>query len=112
MSLPEIPFVSTENSDFQYIFDEAVKQYNEKTNRNITSDPLLVELGSCTSVEDILAVLHRRDDLRAPRSDLDKSLTPIINVLCKVSPIIGIIGDGVGLVGVKFLIRNPFAKLR
>jgi hypothetical protein len=113
MSLFVTPSASAESSDFQYIFDEAVKQYNEKTNGNITSDPLLVELGSCTSVEDILAVLHRRDeDLRAPRSDLNESLTPIINVLCKVSPIIGIIGDGVGLVGVKFLIQNPFAKLR
>jgi hypothetical protein len=107
MSLPETPSAPAENSDFQYIFDEAVKEYNKKTKGNITSDPLLVELGSCTSVDDILAVFHRRDeDLRA--SHCNKFLIPIINVLCKVSPVIG---DGVGLVGVKFPIRNQFAKL-
>ncbi|KAH9957056.1 hypothetical protein BGW80DRAFT_231284 [Lactifluus volemus] len=96
MSLPETPSTPAENSDFQSIFDEAVKEYNKKTNGNITSDPLLVELGSCTSVDDVLAVFHRRDeDLRASRCNLDKFLIPIINVLCKVSPIVG---DGVGLV--------------
>jgi hypothetical protein len=104
MSLPETPTSPAENSDFQYIFDEAVKQYNKKTKGNITSDPLLVELGSCTCVDDILAVFHRQDEhLRVSRSNLDKLLIPIINVLCKVSPIIG---DGVSLVGVKSLIRN------
>jgi hypothetical protein len=108
MSLPETPSAPAENSEFQSIFDEAVKEYNKKTNGNITSDPLLVELGSCTSVDDILAVFHRLDeDLRAPRCNLEKFLIPIINVLCKVSPIVG---DGVGLVGIKFLIRDQFAK--
>jgi hypothetical protein len=62
MSLPETPSAPTENSDFQDIFVEAVKQYNKKTNGNITSNPLLVELGSCTSVDDILTVFHRRDE--------------------------------------------------
>ncbi|KAH9963673.1 hypothetical protein BGW80DRAFT_1542385 [Lactifluus volemus] len=96
MSLPETPSAPAENSDFQSIFDEAVKEYNKKTNGNIISDPLLVELGSCTSVDDILAVFHRRDeDLRAPRCNLETFLIPILNVLCKVSPIVG---DGVGLV--------------
>ncbi|KAH9974562.1 hypothetical protein BGW80DRAFT_147174 [Lactifluus volemus] len=96
MLLPETPSAPADNSDFQSIFDEAVKEYNKKTNGNITSDPLLVELGSCTSVDDILAVFHRRDeDLRAPRCNLERFLIPILNVLCKVSPIIV---DGVGLV--------------
>jgi hypothetical protein len=106
MPLPKIPSAPAENSDFHSIFDEAVKAYVKKTKENITSHPLLVELGSCSSVDDILTVFHRRDeDLRAPRCNLDKILIPIISVLCKVSPIVG---DGVGLVGVKFLIRYQF----
>jgi hypothetical protein len=103
------PPCPAENSDFQSIFNEAVKEYNKKNNGDITSDPLLVQLGSCTSADDILAVFHRRDeDLRAPLCNLERFLIPIINVLCKVSPIVG---DGVGIVGVNFLIRNQFAKV-
>jgi hypothetical protein len=111
MSLPETPSAPGESSNFQSIFDEAVKEYNKKTNGNITSHPLLVDLGSCTSVDDIVTVLHRQDqDLRASRSrteNLNKFLIPIINVLCAFSPTIG---TGVGLVGVKFLILNQCAK--
>jgi hypothetical protein len=85
-----------------------VKEYDKK---NITPHPLLLELGSWTSVDDIVAVLHRLDqDLRASRSrteDPNKFLIPIINVLCAFSPTIS---AGVGLVGVRFLIRNQCAK--
>ncbi|KAH9974566.1 hypothetical protein BGW80DRAFT_147383 [Lactifluus volemus] len=100
MSLPENPSVApAENSEFQSIFDEAVKEYNKKTDGNITSHPLLVDLGSCISVDDIVTVLDRQDqDLRASQSrteNLNKFLIPIINVLCAFSPTIG---AGVGLV--------------
>jgi hypothetical protein len=60
MSLPETPSCPAEDSDFQSVFNEAVKEYNKKTNGDITSDPLLVQLRSCTSVDGIRCVSPER----------------------------------------------------
>jgi hypothetical protein len=102
--MSQTPSATPEDANFRSIFDDAVKAYNEKTKRNITEDPLLAELGSCRSANDILIALHRRDqDLSASRSgaeSLTKWLTPTINVLYAFS---ATIGGGVGLVSVGLL---------
>jgi hypothetical protein len=101
--MTQAPSTTTEDVSFQALFNDAMKAYNQKTNGNITSDPLFTELGPCTSANEILAVLHQRDqDLSASRSGaegLTKWLTPTINVLYTLSATIGL---GVGLVSISF----------
>jgi hypothetical protein len=97
--MTQAPSATTEDSSFQSFFNDAVDAYNQKTNGNITSDPLFAELRPCTSANDILIVLHQRDqDFSASRSGtegLTKWLTPTINVLYALS---ATIGSGIGLV--------------
>jgi hypothetical protein len=111
--MSQTPSATSEDPNFQSIFNDAVKAYNEKTKGTITEDPLLAELGPCTSANDILIVLHRRDrDLSASGSgseSLTKWLTPTINVLYAFS---ATIGGGVGLVSINILfVRNQCSNL-
>jgi hypothetical protein len=99
--MTQAPSATTKDTSFQSFFNDATEAYNQKTNGNITSDPLFAELGPCTSANEILAVLYQRDqDLSASRrgtEGLTKWLTPTINVLYALS---AIIGSGIGLVSI------------
>jgi hypothetical protein len=103
--MSQTPSATAEDLNFQSIFNDAVKAYNQKTKRNITEDPLLAELRPCTSGNDILTVLHQRGRVlsasRSSSESLTKWLTPTINVLYAFS---ATIGGGVGFVSVNFLI--------
>jgi hypothetical protein len=80
-------------SNYQSIFDSALKGYKKKTGKDLTSDPLLCRLESCDSPDAILAILQAQM-LRPgqPQSSGDKFLTwlnPTINVLNAFSDNIG-----------------------
>jgi hypothetical protein len=91
--------ISRSSSNYQVIFDSALEAYKKKTGKDLTSDPLLCNLETCHSPNDILAVLQARTrGLGQPQNRGDESLTwlnPIINVLNAFS---ASIGGGVGLV--------------
>jgi hypothetical protein len=95
---------SSTNADypnFQSIFDDAVKAYDEKTKGNITEDPLLAVLAPCKSANDVLIVLRQKEEsLTTSKNDAEsitKWLTPTIHVLCAFS---SAIAQGVGLVSI------------
>jgi hypothetical protein len=88
------------SSNFQSIFNTALKAYEKKTKRDLLAHPLASELQTCDSPGSILAVLQSQvDDLdRARKCDerLTKWLNPTVNVLLVFS---ATLGDGVSLVG-------------
>ncbi|KAH9970756.1 hypothetical protein BGW80DRAFT_1253850 [Lactifluus volemus] len=93
---------SSANADypnFQSIFDDAVKAYDEKTKGNITENHLLAMLAPCKSANDVLTVLHQKENTLSTSingtESITKWITPTIHVLCAFS---AAIAQGVGLV--------------
>ena len=97
MSSP--PSQSTSRSNFDSIFNSALRAYNKKTGKDIASHPLATELQSCDSPDAILAILRRQvASLDQPANSderIAKYLVPIVNVLYAFS---ATLGEGVGLV--------------
>ena len=91
--------VSTFSSNFQPIFDAAVKAYEKKTKNDLLAHPLAAQLQACKFPGDILAVLQEKvkefDQSRGANERLSRWLDPTINVLYSFS---ATIGAGVGLV--------------
>ena len=90
---------STYSSNFQSIFDAAVKAYERKTKNDLLAHPLAAQLQACNSPGDILAALQEKvkefDQSRGADERLSQWLDPTINVLYSFSTTIG---AGVGLV--------------
>ncbi|KAI9434582.1 hypothetical protein H4582DRAFT_1975668 [Lactarius indigo] len=86
------------SSNFQLIFNTALKAYEKKTKRDLLTHPLASQLQNCDSLGSVLAVLQGQvDDLdRARESDerLTKWLSSTVNVLLAFS---ATLGEGVSL---------------
>ena len=99
-STSQVPATSS-SSNFQLIFNTALKAYEKKTKRDLLAHPLVSQLQACDSSTSILAVLQSQvDDLdQAQKNEgLTKWLSPTVNVLLTFS---ATIGGGVSLVSVK-----------
>ena len=96
---PASASASTSSSNFQPIFDAAVKAYEKKTKKDLINHPLAAKLQACKSPSDILAILQKKveefDESRGSNERLTQWLDPTINVLFSFS---ATIGAGVGLV--------------
>ncbi|KAI0287860.1 hypothetical protein BC826DRAFT_971919 [Russula brevipes] len=87
------PPESTSNSNYDLIFENALKAYKKKTGKQLTSDPLLRRLESCNSPDTVLGAIREhipgfgqsgtRDD------PLMNWLNPTVNVLLNFSETIG-----------------------
>ena len=90
---------SNPNSNFQLIFNNALKEYQKRTKNDLLLHPLAAQLQICDSPSDILAVLQEQaqglDQSRSGDERWTKWLDPTINVLLTFS---GTAGAGVGLV--------------
>ena len=87
------------SSNFQLIFNDALKAYEKQTKKDLLAHPLAAELQSCNSPTSILAVLQQQvQDFNRSRSSnvrLTKWLDPTVNVLFAFSETVG---EGVSLV--------------
>jgi hypothetical protein len=87
------------SSNFQSIFNTALKAYEKRTKKDLLTHPLASQLQTCDSPGSILAVLQGQvDDLdQARESDerLTKWLSPTVNVLLAFSDALS---EGVSLV--------------
>ena len=96
------PSTSTSQSNFVSIFNAALESYKRKTKKDLASHPLLPNLQSCDSPEDVLTVLREQVPAFAQSQNSDDGLTkwvtPTVNVLCSFS---ATFGQGVGLVNTK-----------
>ena len=90
---------STPSSNFQPIFNAALRAYEKKTKNDLLAHPLAARLQACKSPGDILAVLQDKvnefDRSRSANERLSQWLDPTINVLYSFS---ATLGSGVGLV--------------
>ncbi|KAH9035903.1 hypothetical protein EDB85DRAFT_2143394 [Lactarius pseudohatsudake] len=97
--MSQAPSTSTSSSNFQSVFNVALKAYEKKTKKDLLAHPLTAQLESCNSPADILLVLQERvnelDQSRSADERLSRWLNPTIDVLYAFS---AILGEGVGLV--------------
>ena len=81
------------SSNYQVIFDNALKAYKKKTGRDLASDPLLRRLESCNSPDAVLALLREQvpgfDQSESSSDGVTKWLDPTVNVLFTFSSTIG-----------------------
>jgi hypothetical protein len=98
-SHPTTTTTATSSTNFQLIFNNALKAYEKRTKKDLVAHPLATELQTCNSPSAILAVLHKQAQGldRSPSSDdrWTKWLDPTVNVLHTLSDTLG---EGVGLV--------------
>jgi hypothetical protein len=103
------PSTSTSNSNFPSIFNAALKSYERKTKKDLTSHPLLPTLQSCDSPEAVLAILREQVPALNQSQNGDDRLTrwvfPTVNVLYAFS---ATVGQGVGLVCVGIFVLENF----
>ncbi|KAH9011718.1 hypothetical protein EDB83DRAFT_353024 [Lactarius deliciosus] len=90
---------TTSSSNFEVIFEKALKAYNKNTKQDLTAHPLAARLQTCDSPAAILTILQEQiDQFKQSRSAderLQKWLNPTINVLYAFSQTLG---EGIGLV--------------
>lgn len=97
-----LPVKATPSSNFQLIFNIAVRAYEKQTKKDLLSHPLACQLQKCDTPTSILSVLQSQvEDLEQARKGderLTKWLGPTINVLLAFSDTLG---EGVSLVSIK-----------
>jgi DUF438 domain-containing protein len=93
------PIASCSSSNFQSLFNAALKEYEKKTKKDLLAHPLAAQLQSCYSITAILTTLQDQvqqfDQRRRGDERLTKWLNPTVNVLYAFS---ATLGEGVGLV--------------
>ena len=96
------PITASSSSNFQLIFNNALKAYEERSKNDLLTHPLASELQNCNSPSEILAVLHQQ--IQGPDQSLrnddrwSKWLDPTVTVLYMLSKTLG---EGIGLVSLK-----------
>ena len=100
-SSPQTPATMASSSNFNLIFEKAVKAYKIKTKQDLTTHPLASQLQACNSPAAILTILrdqvYRFENSRGGDERLWRWLDPTINVLYAFS---ATLGQGVGMVHV------------
>ena len=90
-SKPPAPTVSTSN--FNSIFEKALKEYKKKTKQRLTTHPLANQLDKCDTPAAILAILqdqvHQFNESRSSDERLQRWLSPTINVLFAFTETLG-----------------------
>jgi hypothetical protein len=90
---------ASSSSNFQPIFDNALKAYERRTKKDLLKHPLAAQLQACDSPSSILALLQQQiqdlDRSQSSNDRLTKWLDPTVNVLYALSETLG---EGVSLV--------------
>ena len=90
---------ASSSSNFQPIFNNALKAYERRTKNDLLKHPLAAQLQACDSPSSILVLLRQQvqglDRSQSSNNQLTKWLDPTINVLYALSETLG---EGVGLV--------------
>jgi hypothetical protein len=104
-SNPNVSFLQ-----FQDLFDTALREYRQKTGKDIATDPLTTSLQNCYSSDAVLGILqeqaHAFNEFRNGdwKVQLMRRLKPTVDILLGLSTS-GIFGQGIGLVR---LIKPPY----
>jgi hypothetical protein len=102
MSISYPNTTASSSYNFQLIFDNALKDYEGRTKKDLLAHPLAAELQNCNSPSEILAVLHQQiqglGQLMSSDDRWTKWLDPTVNVLCMLSKTLG---EGISLVSLR-----------
>jgi hypothetical protein len=107
-----MPTPSGSSSNFQSIFDAALKDYKEKTKKDLLAHRFTAQLQNCDSPSAILDVLNKQYNIQQfirSQSDGQRSkqwLNATVTVLCGLS---GALGEGVGMVNLQRFPRQLFS---
>jgi hypothetical protein len=97
--MSQINPTTTSSSNFQPIFNNALKEYQRRTKNDLLTHPLAAQLQACDSPSSILVLLQQQvqelDRSQSSDDRLTKWLDPTVNVLYALS---GTLGEVVGLV--------------
>jgi hypothetical protein len=100
-SSSEPPRPTESSSNFNVIFEKALKAYKQKTRQDLAAHPLAAQLEACDSPAAILAILQDQvDQFNQSRSSderLQRWLNPTINVLHSFAETLG---EGISLVNI------------
>jgi hypothetical protein len=97
-SHPNVSFLQ-----FRDLFDAALREYSQKTGKDIATDPLTSRLLPCDSSDAVLSILeeqaHAFNQFRNGdrKVQLMRRLKPTIDILLGLSTS-GVLGEGIGLV--------------
>jgi len=89
------------SSQFQTIFDTALKEYSQKTGKDIVTDPITAKLRCCDSPDAVLNVLQEEaqafNDFRngSRKMQLMRKLRPTVNILFVLSR--EVLGNGIAV---------------
>ena len=90
---------ASSSSTFRPIFDNALKEYESRTKKDLLKHPLATQLQACNSPSSILALLQQQTQAlnrsQSSNDRLTKWLDPTVNVLYAFSETLG---EGVGMV--------------
>jgi hypothetical protein len=104
---------ASSSSNFQLIFNNALKAYEKRTKKDLLAHPLAAELQNCNSPSEILAVLHQQvqglDQSMSSDDRWTKWLDPTVNVLYMLSKTLG---EGISLVSLRTRTRSRSAISR
>lgn len=93
MSQTSPPASDASRSNYQVIFDSALKTYKKKTGKDLTKDPLLRRLETCNSPDAVLYILRAQilepGQPQGSRNRLTTWLDPTVNVLISFSATLG-----------------------
>jgi len=93
------PSATSPSSNFQLIFNNALKEYEKRTKKDLLSHPLAVQLQACDSPSAVLSILQQQeqefDQSQSRDEKWTKWLDPTVNVLYAFSETVG---GGIGLV--------------
>ena len=93
---------ASSSSNFQLIFNNALKAYENRTKMDLLAHSLAAELQNCNSSSGILAVLHQQvqglDQSLGCDDRWTKWLNPTVNVIYMLSETLG---EGVSLVSLE-----------
>ena len=102
-SLP-LPFIMSHTPvsssyNFQLIINNALEKYKKRTKTDLVAHPLVAQLQSCNSPNDIIAILQQQvqalDQSRSSDERWSRWLNPTVNVIYALS---STVAAGVGLV--------------
>jgi hypothetical protein len=103
ISLPPMSriHITSTSSNFQPIFDNALKAYKKRTKKDLLKHPLADRLEACNSPSSVLAVLQEQfkelNQSQNSNERLTKWLDPTVIVLHALSESLG---EGVGVVSI------------
>ena len=91
--MPRNPPTADSSSNYQVIFDNALKAYKTKTGKDLKSDPLLHRLETCNSPDAVLILLRQQipgvGQSGSSYERLTNWLNPVVNVLYNFAQTIG-----------------------